>query len=119
MQASGKTIGILSAVVLGGLGLWYMTKDDEETVTPATTPHSFTPPAGGGSADADAVACSDALGCPADKPYCVSGECSDEFPADELTSPSIAEALIQSLVCLICGEIFKIRATNHERNMKD
>ena len=82
MQASGKTIGILSAVVLGGLGLWYMTKDDEETVTP--TPH-YSPivtPSGGGSADADAVACSDALGCPADKPYCVSGECSDEFPAE-------------------------------------
>ena len=38
MQASGKTIGILSAVVLGGLGLWYMTKDDEETLEDTTTP---------------------------------------------------------------------------------
>ncbi|HCX21311.1 MAG TPA: hypothetical protein DHN29_05310 [Cytophagales bacterium] len=82
MQASGKTIGILSAVVLGGLGLWYMTKDDDETVADTTTTPMVTP-SGGGSADADAIACSDALGCPADKPYCVSGECSDEFPAEE------------------------------------
>jgi len=82
MQASGKTIGILSAVVIGGLGLWYMTKDDEETVADTTTTPMVTP-SGGGDADADAVACSDELGCPADKPYCVSGECSDEFPAEE------------------------------------
>jgi len=80
MQASGKTIGILSAVVIGGLGLWYMTKDDEETVADTTTTPMVTPSGGG---DADAVACSDDLGCPADKPYCVSGECSDEFPAEE------------------------------------
>ena len=79
MQASGKTIGILSAVVIGGLGLWYMTKDEEETLEDTTTTPKVTPTVGGG---ADATACSDDLGCPADKPYCVSGECSDEFPAE-------------------------------------
>jgi len=84
MQASGKTIGILSAVVIGGLGLWYMTKDDEETLADTT------PPAGSDDGgDADATACSDNFTCPNDKPYCVSGECSDVFPvSDEYTKKS-------------------------------
>ena len=43
MQASGKTIGILSAVVLGGLGLWYMTKDDDETLEDTTTTPGVAP----------------------------------------------------------------------------
>ena len=79
MPASTKTIGILSAVVIGGLGLWYMTKDDEETLEDTTTTPFVTPTGDGGG---DATACSDDLGCPTDKPYCVSGECSDEFPAE-------------------------------------
>ena len=75
MQASGKTIGILSAVVIGGLGLWYMTKDDDETVADTTTTPMVTPTAGD---DPDAVTCNegDSLsGCPADKSHCEGGEC--------------------------------------------
>lgn len=77
MPASTKTIGILSAVVLGGLGLWYMTKDDEETL-------DDTPSGNGGGGDAgedentDVVTCNEGDGmntCPADKPLCEDGEC--------------------------------------------
>ena len=82
MQASGKTIGILSAVVLGGLGLWYMTKDEEETVTPTPHPPMVTPGGGGDAGDADddtdATTCNEGDGsptCPADKPLCEDGEC--------------------------------------------
>jgi len=83
MPASTKTIGILSAVVLGGLGLWYMTKDDEETVAEITTTTPMLIPGDGGGDAGEAIACSDNFTCPNDKPYCVSGECSDEFPAEE------------------------------------
>lgn len=75
-------MGILSAVVIGGLGLWYMNKDDDETLEDTPTTPMVTPTAGGGP---DAVTCNDGdslSGCPADTPYCVDGTCTDEFPTE-------------------------------------
>ena len=77
-----QTIGIVSAVVIGGLGYWYwMSKDDEDTII--TTNGDDT--ANGGDTTPE---CSDDFGCPADKPYCVDGTCTDEFPLDEYTKKS-------------------------------
>ena len=78
-MVQAQTIGILSAVVLGGLGYWYMGKDDEEeeeTTTTVTGGGVVTPTDTGTS-------CSDDLGCAADTPYCVDGKCSDKFNVSE------------------------------------
>ena len=59
-MATAQTIGIVSAVVLGGLGYWYMSKDEEETTQLIGGDVGYTPP---GPATPE---CSDDLGCPAD-----------------------------------------------------
>jgi hypothetical protein len=63
-MVQAQTIGILSAVVLGGLGYWYMGKDDEEEETTTTTV------TGGGVVTPTTPECSDDLGCSADTPHC-------------------------------------------------
>lgn len=78
-----QTIGIVSAVVIGGLGYWFwMSKEDEDTTTTTTTTTTTN------GDDTTTAECSDDLGCPADKPYCVDGTCTDEFPLDEYTKKS-------------------------------
>lgn len=76
---TNQTIGIVSAVVIGGLGYWFWMRDEEDTTTTTTTTTN------GGDTTPE---CSDDLGCPADKPYCVDGTCTDEFPLDEYTKKS-------------------------------
>jgi hypothetical protein len=63
-MATAQTIGIVSAVVLSGLGYWYMSKDEEEETTTVTGGGVQTPP---GPATPE---CSDDLGCLADTPHC-------------------------------------------------
>ena len=76
-MATAQTIGIVSAVVLGGLGYWYMSKDEEETTQLIGGDVGYTPP---GPATPE---CSDDLGCPADEPYCIDGKCTDKFNVSE------------------------------------
>jgi hypothetical protein len=62
-MVQAQTIGILSAVVLGGLGYWYVGKDEEETTTTTVT-------GGGVKTPPTQPSCSDDMGCTADTPHC-------------------------------------------------
>tara|TARA_R110000751_G_scaffold22830_2_gene63895 strand:+ start:383 stop:1357 length:975 start_codon:yes stop_codon:yes gene_type:complete len=77
-MATAQSIGIVSAVVLGGLGYWYMSKDEEEETTTTVTGGGVQTPPGQATPE-----CSDDLGCPADEPYCIDGKCTDKFNVSE------------------------------------
>ena len=64
-MATAQTIGIVSAVVLGGLGYWYMSKDEEEEETTTVTGGGVQTPPGPATPE-----CSDDLGCLSDTPHC-------------------------------------------------